>query len=186
MFNFLFVSTKWFSDDGGIQTINRELCKQVALIDNKVYVLLIDGVRDEEKKDAEQFGIELIQREDIKQKIQDINLDFVCTHASFTGGWMDTIKEYCKDTVYTPQYIHFIHHDPEEIEILKSSDGSGQMETRNEKKQKEIEFASKADGVICIGKSLKDAYKREIVASNSELRQKIKHINCGVGEDDLV
>jgi glycosyltransferase involved in cell wall biosynthesis len=162
MFNYLFITTKWFSDDGGIQTVNRKLCIELAKR-NKVAVLVADAGRpnEDELEDAKKSKITLHKRDELVSLLSDNKFDFICTHSTFTGSFIEIIKQMNFENKDVVKFIHFIHHDPEDVEDIKE-EAENRQEKRNSKKTNEVVIANKADCVITIGESLKHIYVNEV------------------------
>lgn len=180
MFNYLFITTKWFSDDGGIQTVNRKLCMALAKR-NKVSVLVTDEGRpnSDEEKNADELGIKLYKRDKLSDILKENTFDFVCTHSTFTGRYIATIKDIVFPNKDQLKFIHFLHHDPEDIEHLKEYVEKGQ-DLRNQKKDVEVDIAVQADYIITMGESLKDKYINRIITRNAILENCMDYIDGGI------
>jgi len=165
-YRILAVATEWFSAQGGISTINRNLCLSLAQLHQTVICLVPPGtVDDSERAHASAGGVRIVDApstlgKDVgmlaclqrKPKLPDDFVpDVVIGHGHVTGFAAHTqFQDFFRDALL----VHLVHTRPGDIEWYKSrqADGGERVEASEEK---ETILARAAALVVGVGPKLK-------------------------------
>lgn len=171
----LFMMNSWASSAGGIQTVNRELCKALARkldasADNPIVACLVVDPDPDEILDAKNAGVDLLSAEKVSrsevddrilismrnESLAERNVLIIVGHSKFTGNAAIHLREHQFPDAYV---AFFFHMDPEETERFKSDwldpdDGKRLAAERDQRRQIECELATQADMVFGVGPRL--------------------------------
>lgn len=158
----LAVNTEWASKHGGgISTINRELCKALAVQGAEVFCS-VPSASDEELRDATAAGVHLVHPPPALGEPDSalsrppvasppIIPDFVIGHGRKTGeaaSWL--VEDHYRDA----KLLHFLHVVSDRVEFNKRG-AEGDPATRaDDRSRHEIEIAKKAHLAIGVGPAL--------------------------------
>lgn len=162
----LSVATEWNSANGGVSTLNRELCIALAALGHDVRCVVWDAT-DQERSAAEALGVILIRSPSgvgvpeaqrlllmRKRHLDGFIADVVLGHDHVTGP---AALQLALDLPAT--YIHMLHTVPEEAEGLKGrSAGPGRALLRgDDKANDQVALSRAAQAVIAIGPKIHSA-----------------------------
>lgn len=167
MITFIFISTGWGAEFGGINSFNYDLCLAVA----KKYgttqkIVSVTGIVSESvKRMARDSGIELIGLEDDEINNKDLVIEVVqeyCHYASMVywiGHDIKTGAIACACAKERGEKSVFIHHmDYISYYAFKSCSGRKASERENE----QISLLKRADFVFAVGPLLRDSAKNKL------------------------
>src|SRR5688572_5583013 len=117
---FVAVATEWFSQHGGLSTLNRSLCRALAAEGHRVYCL-VPRSSDAERRDAQRGKVELVAPPDDVGDVglsypmilpRDVRPDVIVGHGRHTGPVAFVQRIHHAQAVL----VHFVHVEPEAIE----------------------------------------------------------------------
>lgn len=155
----LAINDEWASRNGGLSTLNRELCKAVAAQGAEVYCST-PSASDEERRDAESVGVHLVHPPPALGSPESalsrppklpsgVVPDFVIGHGRKTGEaalWL--VEDQFRDA----KLVHFFHVISDRAEFEKGHDaGSDAMTTAEQRLRSELAIAGKAALAVGVG-----------------------------------
>ncbi|WP_246258369.1 tetratricopeptide repeat protein [Amycolatopsis anabasis] len=158
----LAVNDEWTSRNGGLSTLNRELCKALAAQGIEVYCSTPYASEDE-RRDAESVGVHLVHPppalgapESALSRLPGLPSgvvpDFVIGHGRKTGEaalWL--VEDHFRDA----KLLHFFHVISDRVEFEKEHGlGSDPMAAAEQRIQDELVIARRADLAIGVGPAL--------------------------------
>lgn len=169
----LLIATEWLSVNGGISTLNRELCRALAALGHTV-ACLVRSASDTELNEAQALGIVLVAcptSEGIDEGIgfllcgeRELGMrpDIVIGHDHITGQFGRALA-----TRFDAKYIHFLHTIPQENEGLKSDRGNGgrPLLSGEKKLRAQIRLASVSDLVVAVGPRIRRMFCHEATST---------------------
>lgn len=168
----LAVATEWESRNGGLSTLNRNLCVALARAGHRV-VCLIPNASREEMEEAAGFHVELVEATPAKgkdvgplaclQRKPALPLDFapnvVLGHGRVTGFAARALVD---DFFSSALRIHFLHTVPNEIEWYKLRSIDAAVRAEGDERD-EIELGKTAALAVGVGPRLTDELKSLLV-----------------------
>ncbi|MEQ1882918.1 MAG: glycosyltransferase family 4 protein, partial [Burkholderiales bacterium] len=160
---FLFVNDEWSSGNGGISTINRDLCLALANMGHDVVCFIPEapqGVIEIARRERIQIitsgqypgasTFELLARGPLNPL--SIRPDVVVGHDQVTGRHGLALAR----EVYRCPYLHVVHSSPEELEYYKDREDEGARRTVNHLKgskagEVQAQMCESSDMVLAIG-----------------------------------
>jgi nucleoside phosphorylase/glycosyltransferase involved in cell wall biosynthesis len=183
---------RWSSAAGGIQTVNRELACAMKLQDPSLNCIAVVTVATEQdSNDAKLRGINLIAgntadewsdvvlSEELKS-IRPAEVIAVIGHSHFSGHQALALRKRFFDRAMS---IHFVHMSPMDTESLKEYRKTGYVQEREERQKRELEIASKADVVACVGPRLWRYFRDQLITA-LQLKIDVIEIDCGISRVD--
>jgi glycosyltransferase involved in cell wall biosynthesis/tetratricopeptide (TPR) repeat protein len=174
----LVVATEWDSRHGGLSTFNRDLCAALAGAGARV-VCYLPEASTEEKRRAEQVGVELIEAMKMPG-IKDTALlayppdlpagflpDVVIGHDRITGAAsLALVRHHYPGS----KRVLFIHTSPEEIEWHKEprEDSTGAARAA-ERKQEQLGLAEGCDLVVAVGPHLASEFATDLYGAGNRV-----------------
>ena len=159
------LGSEWNSSAGGLSTLNRELAIHLSQQPNvRVSVLVPEGAcRDEDKKAAQSFGINLLDARRrpgfsaldwLSFPPQDHKTDVVVGHGVKLGWQVMVMKR--SPQFQNCKWVHMVHTAPED---LRKYEGYDYATSRGEQKHWDVfGLCQNADLVVPVGPRLKKAY----------------------------
>lgn len=171
----VFVSDSWFSQRGGIQTVNRNLA--IASSGAAEITCIVPAPSEAEVAAARSRGVVLLRGgehylESVKY-LQNITPNVIVGHSYFTGPAAKALAEIC-DAVW----IQFVHMDPEDNESWKEY-RSNRVAARASRSTNELDLCQRAQGVVCIGPRLYREFRSRLTAADQALKP-VLELNCGI------
>ncbi|XP_070541249.1 uncharacterized protein [Ptychodera flava] len=165
----LILNDEWGTSKGGISTVHRQVAQQAQDAGFDVHVTTLEEPSGEDLSDAEAKGIKIIKAKKKGSKKPDLscitithktyfpgleeeNFKVIIGHIPITSEGADDIK---KDRLKGCRVFQFAHTIPEDTDVFK--DGSNPMITQ-EKEDKIIELAKRADVVFSVGPRIYNHY----------------------------
>lgn len=167
MITFIFISTGWGAEYGGINSFNYDLCLAVAQkYKGKHKVISVTRtISDSIKKDAKKNGIELIGLDSEELSSPNSIIDAVqdyCKYDSmiyWIGHDIKTGAVACECSNRRGDKFVFVHHmDYVSYYAFKSNNG----EEAAKREQEQIELLKKADFVFAVGPLLRDSARKKV------------------------
>lgn len=185
----IFVMNRWESTAGGIQTVNRELASAVArqFSELKCYALVTKATQSEIDA-AKNNGVRIIagHTEDDwvnamlapgLKKIKESGVLAIIGHGQITGDQAANLRRAWYSHAIL---IHFVHTVPLDTEVWKEYKQDSHVSEANAKHTREIELASKADLVACVGPRIYRTIFGSLIARR--VRAHVVQITCGVSD----
>lgn len=169
---FLFIATEWNSSNGGISTLNRELCVALAKIGHEVSCL-VPSASENDTDEAQQFRVNLLSAQNypglgnfrlcFPPYNATLEPDVIVGHAHITGPAALVLQsEYFE----AAQRVHILHTIPSDIEWYKKRNDDAAK--RGERKEDlEHEFCRDASLVVMIGSKIGRYWSTEISARDT-------------------
>lgn len=158
----LVVGTEWESRHGGLSTLNRNLCIELASAGHEV-ICLVPGASIQEREDAGRAGVCLIspnaepglegtERLLLNAPLPDgFTPDFVIGHDRKTGPHANVLAQQFE----TAKFVLFVHTRPENIEWYKDKLGADDSATSAEERRLlQSKLAASAALVVGVGPTL--------------------------------
>lgn len=171
----LAVASEWFSEHGGLSTLNRNLCSALADLGCQV-TCLVPTSNDKERAHAKSSGVTLLSpsaQADIVGRdllltwngVELEGVDLVIGHDHITGRHAQFLsRRYFPNAIYA----HFVHTIPEKIEHYKDVLGGGPQPLRGyDKFKRQNELCKAADLIVAIGPKISDAVLTNIPSKES-------------------
>ncbi len=156
------VATEWESRHGGLSTLNRNLCVELAAVGHRV-VCMVPEASEQERTEAEQAGILLLTPEvepglsGTDRLLLNMQLpesfvpDLIIGHDRKTGPHAKVLAQ----KYDRAKFVLFIHTRPESIEWYKDKLGpDDQAYTAEERRTLQTSLASSAAIVVGVGPAL--------------------------------
>jgi nucleoside phosphorylase/glycosyltransferase involved in cell wall biosynthesis len=185
----IFLMNGWDSTSGGIQTVNRELVAAIAMIRPDLRcTVIVPSVTQNEIDDAFSKGVELIagKREGDwsspmlslarEKKSHASDVLAVVGHSYFTGREAIDLRNSLFPKALS---VQFVHMSPLHLEHIKEYKQDNYVKDREKKVAIEVEIASGADLVVCVGPRLHRAM-HDILVARPNIKAKVVSINCGL------
>ncbi|PBV03828.1 hypothetical protein CJU35_32055 [Pseudomonas aeruginosa] len=160
--NILVVGTEWESRHGGLSTLNRNLCIELASVGHRV-VCLVPEASGQELENAKQAGVLLINPhaepglEGTERLLLDAPLptgfipDFVIGHDRKTGPHANVLAQKFENA----KFVFFVHTRPENIEWYKDKLGADDSATSAEDRRLlQSRLAASAALIVGVGPTL--------------------------------
>lgn len=167
MITFIFISTGWGAEYGGINSFNYDLCLAVAqkYKEKHKVISVTRTMSDSIKKDAKKNGIELIGLDPEELSSPNSIIDAVqeyCKYDSmiyWIGHDIKTGAVACECSKRRGDKFVFVHHmDYVSYYAFKSNNG----EEAAKREQKQIELLKRADFVFAVGPLLRDSARKKV------------------------
>lgn len=187
----IFLMNGWDSGAGGIQTVNRELAVAVAKTRQDFRcVVVVPSAGDGEVRDAFARGVQLVHGDAttgwasalFSPEIDDIAPERVLAligHSTFSGREAKLLRD---RRFPAARLVQFVHTSPLHLEGMKEAKRNSYVAARERKIAAEIEIASAADVVVCIGPRLYRSM-HDLIIPFAKPGLEVGQINCGVWRD---
>lgn len=166
----LAVGTEWKSGNGGLSTLNRQLCSTLSATNHDVICLVLEASAQEVQA-AQSIGVRLIGAPKSPGQSEQVSLarrpklppdwvpDVVIGHGRVTGPAAAALVE---DHFPTAKRLHFIHMAPDEIEWHKLDRGDDVGARAEMRTSIERELGMSATRVVAIGPRLFNRFATEL------------------------
>jgi nucleoside phosphorylase/glycosyltransferase involved in cell wall biosynthesis len=183
----LFLMNGWMSSAGGIQTVNRKLACSIAKQYEQLDVIcLVQHANEAEIEDARNHGVRFISGNtegDWAPALMSEELDGIDSsqiigvigHSKYSGREAALLKA---RRFTHAAHVQFVHTIPYDTESLKEYRQESFVREREERMREELQLASQADVVACIGPRITRSMKDQLNAL--EWRGKVLRVDCGV------
>lgn len=176
-----FVCSSWSSGNGGIETVNREICIGVAKLNPEWEVTcFVEKATRKEVETAKTNEVQLVATDENHlgafTKVAALQPDVIVGHSHISGS---IAKHLAASS--SAKWVQFVHHDPEDTETYKEY-RIERVRERDERCKREIQSASEADAVVCIGPRLFREFNLKISAVAGIPPKNIHQLNCGYTE----
>jgi hypothetical protein len=155
----LAVATEWHSKNGGISTLNRNLCTALASVGHEI-VCFVSNPTAQEISDAAKANVRLVgsatdpvMRDDDERlflfgrgTVTTFVPDLVVGHDHITGS----AAYHIASRIFGVPYVHFIHTLPEEAERFKTR-GDGSILVGDAKAEVQVKQCRDAQLVVAVG-----------------------------------
>ena len=175
LLNFLLIGTEWQSLHGGLSTLNRELCKELALRGHRV-MCLVPSASNDDVQDARSHNVALLSLAPIFGYFGEETLDacltipslphvpdFVIGHDHKTGRAALRIQQ-----AFLPgaRYLHVIHTNPEESDQYKRYGFADGARMGGVKGSRQEQLCDASTAVIAVGPRLADHLKGRLESAD--------------------
>jgi glycosyltransferase involved in cell wall biosynthesis len=173
----LSVATEWMSGRGGLSTLNRELCTELAALGHNVTCLVPHTVGDEEISVATAKNVQILRAPAVyageadvgvfleQPALRSVSPEVIIGHGRVTGQAARQQQHYLHGALRA----HFIHMSAEEMAPFKS--GGDEFIKAQQRRDLELELASTSQLVVGVGPRL----WREVA---TELRGQMSSTPC--------
>jgi glycosyltransferase involved in cell wall biosynthesis len=171
----LAVADEWFSQRGGISTINRELCVALAAVDGvEVWCLIVGSFSEEERLNAAGAKVTLVESTTTPGLRKGQSLlrpprlpdgdkpDVVIGHGQVTGAYALALAE---DFYERACHFHFVHTEPDLLEWLKLGRNDDPASRAEERSWTDWELGGRASRAVGVGPILFDMLERDLPRS---------------------
>lgn len=172
----LAIGTEWASGQGGLSTLNRQLCSALADAGLDVACVVINANADEIDR-AGRSGVRLVpakrttgvdEREWLARRPTELGADyapdFIIGHGRITGPAALRLAEDCFPSA---KRLHFVHMAPDEIEWHKLDRETPAGLRAEDRTRQELELGRSAYRVVAVGPRLHDRYSRDLFPSGA-------------------
>jgi glycosyltransferase involved in cell wall biosynthesis len=165
----LILSDEWLSHHGGISTFNRMLCIALAEEGHTVYLHIPPrALSPAEREEIKKYKIILVDSGE-----KDLPIEAELTHPLSLPGLPEVIighglitgpyAEHQRRKFFpSAQLVYFVHVAPDEVERASGLSSFAAAVRAEDKDERQVEWASKADLVVTLGPYLADAIKRSL------------------------
>ncbi|XP_078346990.1 uncharacterized protein LOC144632258 isoform X1 [Oculina patagonica] len=170
------------SAKGGTHSIlNRQLAIHLAQLPNVKVGLLIPKCSPEDKQDAEQYQINIVEPEEcpgldpvylLGHPPEGFSTDFIIGHDIKLGWQGKVIRQKCGC-----KWIHVVHSNTEEMGLYKNF--AGAISAGQEEHETQVKLCESADMVVTIGPKLKDSFS----SSLSMLGKEVVNLTPGIFDE---
>ena len=161
-FKFTILASEWGSSKGGLSTINRELAIQLAKFPNVEVTFFLPNCSHESKKEAQHYGISIVEAERrpgyeeldwLSFPPKHLEMDVVVGHGVKLGKQAQVIRN-----SHNCKWVQVVHTDPEKLGMHKCYENP--ISKGGLKHHVEVELCQMADLVVGVGPKLAEAYRK--------------------------
>ena len=161
-FKFTILASEWGSSNGGLSTINRELAIQLAKFPNVEVTFFLPNCSHESKKEAQHYGISIVEAERrpgyeeldwLSFPPKHLEMDVVVGHGVKLGKQAQVIRN-----SHNCKWVQVVHTDPEKLGMHKCYENP--ISKGGLKHHVEVELCQMADLVVGVGPKLAEAFRK--------------------------